>query len=889
VRWGAARTTPTAALFDYHDRYRISLAVCVCVCVRAGGRACGRQTELESHGEAVERTLRNAALCWLVNASSDLDLWVQAGVLSGYRTGSVPRTLSSYWGTSGNSSPDWLLVIEVMSGRAPAAGVPSLERVRFPVLVGALLITVALCAVTAALAQALFSIDVVYLEALSKDTRSAYQQQALTLLPLRRRGNLLLVTLVLISTGAQELTALLADALLSGGTGMSLVLSTALVFVFGNMLPVVYALQPAYGLRLAAACARVMRIVLVVFYPITFPLAWILDKTVGKSVLGVRAMNRNELSSLLQFMDEHQVGDLGREESAMLQATLMLRERTAGDVMTAADDVYMLSLDQVLDSRLALELVHKGHSRVPLYDGARDNIVAYLLVKGLIAYSPSERLTVRDIMLRYADRCVIATAPLEVSRSTSLEVLLAEFQRGHSHMAIVYERPQSKRPKERHFLGIVTLEDIIEDLLKQEIVDESDVYYDMQSKQPVTRAHAERFLSASSGTVAAYGTSRSCEASAARPAEAVATRAGGGAPAPIATSDITLPRRSIDLARSATTSMLLSSSYGAHGAPDTLSSRAVLGMRMPLSRLRGAGYISIREVDLKKLALRGRRKDTSETVPRRPKKSTDAPGSAARAASADGTDGPSLRPTAAQDRRDSTASLHSQPGVSLLDNQRMSLDGTDDTGNGSSSAIAGRTAPLPSSASTSYDSLAASAIPPSGSSYGDPVVQGAGDLVISGPDAPRRAEIGASSHYSDPEDEADDEIDEGYDDALSIRRSRSAYCIQMTDVTRSGLADLEAAAPGTAAEQQQQQQQEREQEQQVAPSTMCAASSRFRTRFWPIRGHSSDDALLTERSHASPDETGACAAGQSTARSTERTLLRRLLLAARLPRPGPME
>ncbi|KAF6002089.1 hypothetical protein F1559_000159 [Cyanidiococcus yangmingshanensis] len=761
-----------------------------------------------------------------------------------------------------------------MSTHAPT-GVPTLERVRFPVLVAALFTTVAFCAVAAALAQALFSIDVIYLEALAKDPRSTYQRQAQTLLPLRRRGNLLLVSLVLIGTSAQELTALLADALLAGGTGESLLLSTVLVFVFGNILPVVYALQPEYGLRFAAACARLMRVILIPLYPVAFPIAWILDKTVGRSVLGVRALNRSELSSLLQFMQEHRMGDLGRDESTMLQATLNLRERTAGDVMTAASDVYMLSLDQVLDSKLALELVHQGHSRVPLYDGIRDNIVAYLLVKGLIAYSPSERLTVRDVILRYADRCVIATAPLEVSKSTSLELLLAEFQRGHSHMAIVYERPQSKRPKQRHFLGIVTLEDIIEDVLKQEIVDESDVYYDMQSKRPVTRAHPERFLSVESS---APSLDTNTAGSDSRSAATKATKGAlGSSLARVVTSDQTIPRRSIDLARSTTGAALTASSYRGHGAPEMLSSRAVLGMRIPISRLRGTGYIAIREIDLKKLVPRGQR-------PRR-KESADSAQRKARTLRSDGSDlvteehaVSSSNLAAAHTTR---AARHAaSPKGQQFGNTSQNVtsisrgdDNGDDDSNGADSPTVAEKRPLSQTLASSYgamEGLSASSLNPSAVASS---AWTSTERIESGRGAQTTLSIRNPSDDDDGDDNDDDDEDIlEEDDSLSIHRSHSAFCLREPH-SRSSSPDLEAA-------------HEQHAKEATGESARTANVAGARIRFWRSRASHIGEATrqdsatgATAETITRPDERAS-----ATGRSTDHTLLRRWLLSAHLSR-----
>ncbi|KAK4534331.1 hypothetical protein CDCA_CDCA01G0356 [Cyanidium caldarium] len=471
--------------------------------------------------------------------------------------------------------------------------VPPLERVRVPVLATSLVATVLVCAMAVGLVQAIFSADVVYLEALVKDRHSPYHEDAKKLLPLRKKGNLLLVTLILVATGAQELTALLVDAMLSGGTAASLMVSTALVLLFGNILPDVYAMQPS-GLHWAARSSTFMRGMMLLFWPVAFPIAWFLDRLVGANAMGVRALNRTELSTLVQFMQEHHMGDLYRDEANLLRSALSLRERTTGDVMTRADDVYMLAVDEVLDARLALELVHQGHSRVPLYDGCRDNVVAYLLVKGLIAYSPSERLSIGQVIARYADRTLIATAPLMVSRNTSLDLLLAEFQRGHTHLAVVFERPQARKPRERQLVGIVTLEDIIEDMLQQEIIDESDIYYDMHSKRRLHRRDA----AVGADTDPAMGAGQAPTLT--TPLSATASVVG----------DSGSGRHSGTFARAP----LRLGGFRGSGASDVLGSRAAVDVRIPLSRLRGSGYVAVREIDLKKLASKAGKKRSKSAV-----------------------------------------------------------------------------------------------------------------------------------------------------------------------------------------------------------------------------------------------------------------------------------
>jgi CBS domain-containing protein len=177
-----------------------------------------------------------------------------------------------------------------------------------------------------------------------------------------------------------------------------------------------------------------------------------------------------------------------------------MHDKTVGEVMTKAEDVFMLSIDAKLDRELLKTMLKKGHSRIPVYVNEPGNVVALLLVKQLLLTNPDEGRTIRSILTKKKKSHKKKFAsPLYVSMSARLEEVLDEFQQGRSHLAIVYD-DVSKPEGERKFMGIVTLEDIIEEILQEEIVDETDVYMDMKTKKPVLfrgpdgRLHRRAFI-----------------------------------------------------------------------------------------------------------------------------------------------------------------------------------------------------------------------------------------------------------------------------------------------------------------------------------------------------------------------------------------------------------
>jgi len=104
------------------------------------------------------------------------------------------------------------------------------------------------------------------------------------------------------------------------------------------------------------------------------------------------------------------------------------------------------------------EILESGHSRIPVYKGEKDTIIGMLLVKKLLKYG-GENVLVSELELKRMP---------EVSPQLPLYNLLNIFQTGKSHMEVVVD-VETHKP-----LGIVTLEDLIEELIQEDITDESE-------------------------------------------------------------------------------------------------------------------------------------------------------------------------------------------------------------------------------------------------------------------------------------------------------------------------------------------------------------------------------------------------------------------------------
>jgi len=127
-------------------------------------------------------------------------------------------------------------------------------------------------------------------------------------------------------------------------------------------------------------------------------------------------------------------------------------------------------------------ILQKGFSRIPVYEGTRDRVTGLLFVKDLALLNPEDNHSVRKILQVYGRNLP------RIHADTSLAEVLSEFKRGQSHIAVVRRvNNEGEGDPTYENIGIVTLEDVIEEILQDEIIDETDVYMDNKSQKLIGR------------------------------------------------------------------------------------------------------------------------------------------------------------------------------------------------------------------------------------------------------------------------------------------------------------------------------------------------------------------------------------------------------------------
>ncbi|XP_010532709.1 PREDICTED: DUF21 domain-containing protein At4g14240-like [Tarenaya hassleriana] len=385
----------------------------------------------------------------------------------------------------------------------------------------------------------LMSLGLVDLEILQRSGTPNEKKQAAAILPVVQKQHQLLVTLLLCNAAAMEGLPIYLDKLFN--EYLAIILSVTFVLFFGEVIP--QAICTRYGLAVGANFVWLVRILMTICYPIAYPIGKILDWVLGHNEALFR---RAQLKALVSIHGQEagKGGELTHDETTIISGALDLTEKTAQEAMTPIESTFSLDVNSKLDWEAMGKILARGHSRVPVYTGNPKNVIGLLLVKSLLTVRPETETPVSAVSIRRIPR---------VPADMPLYDILNEFQKGSSHMAAVVKvKGKTKIPpstvveekseetdaqtddsqlttpllskedvivniekinKQSHLqnnetgangypshasediedgevIGIITLEDVFEELLQEEIVDETDEYVDVHKRIRVAAAAA---------------------------------------------------------------------------------------------------------------------------------------------------------------------------------------------------------------------------------------------------------------------------------------------------------------------------------------------------------------------------------------------------------------
>ena len=390
-----------------------------------------------------------------------------------------------------------------------------------------------LSAVFAGLTIGIMGVDSLSLEIIAESGKEPDRSFAAAILPVRRKGHEMLCTLIIGNmltnvvivqtinaavleyfgvkkhgsrplvtespTPSPELDPLL-DSSFTGAMDLdqsdfiSFVVATVLVLIFAEIIPMSVC-KSKMSLRIAAAGVPIVVAANMLLLPIVRPLGWILDRLVSHDAGQI--YDRNELKRLMVLHCEshgEESGLVSSELKLLLAAMDFTDKKCVREVMTPLEGATTVNIKELVDEEFLAKIWRSGRSRIPVMD-ANNNVCNVLFAKDLLAVQLGAG-TVGDVLNSH----VTARHVLHVLDTTPLPKMLKLFQQARVHMAFVHAtilsadgedaegdspftnddvvlvRTTAQSPKTlpNRTIGLVTLEDVVEEIIREEIYDEYD-------------------------------------------------------------------------------------------------------------------------------------------------------------------------------------------------------------------------------------------------------------------------------------------------------------------------------------------------------------------------------------------------------------------------------
>ena len=273
-------------------------------------------------------------------------------------------------------------------------------------------------------------------------------------------GTILLANNLVNVLASSIATTILLEFFKTDGIAYTTIIMTFMILLFGELLPKTVALSKADVISLKIA--PIYKVLITIFYPITGFLnimVKFLIKLFRIEIKNTQAQvleNEND-EKLRGAIDLHSDDSSTSDEKAMLKSILDLEEITVSSIMIPRKNIFSLPANIEIDE-MVIKVRNSPHSRIPIWNKNPENIIGVLHVRRLFGeqFNDKEKLSIEDFCHK----------PWFIPESTTLAIQLMEFKKRREHFSIVVD-------EYGEFLGIVTLEDILEEIVG-DINDEND-------------------------------------------------------------------------------------------------------------------------------------------------------------------------------------------------------------------------------------------------------------------------------------------------------------------------------------------------------------------------------------------------------------------------------
>ena len=279
---------------------------------------------------------------------------------------------------------------------------------------------------------------------------------------IRKNGMLLLTTLLLGNAAASSFLAILLGGVLLGVVAG--ILSTVLLFLFGEILP--QAIVSRHALQFGAKTAGLIKVIIWILFPICYPISYVLNIFLGEE--GPTRYTKRDILSIIEDDTTPETG-VDQDERRIARGAFSFSHRTVEQVMTPNTVVKTVTIHDIIDKKYLAELKDSGYSRVPVQGDQENEFIGVLYLKDLLGIAlPKKVSEVMDKEIHF------------VRLTDLLDTVLNQFIKTKNHLFVVCDDNGS-------FKGVITVEDVIEEIIGAEIMDEDDVVPDLRKAAKSTK------------------------------------------------------------------------------------------------------------------------------------------------------------------------------------------------------------------------------------------------------------------------------------------------------------------------------------------------------------------------------------------------------------------
>ncbi|MEO6761609.1 MAG: CNNM domain-containing protein [Candidatus Saccharimonadales bacterium] len=276
--------------------------------------------------------------------------------------------------------------------------------------------------------------------------------RARRVLPLRQKLHLTLAAILITNVAAVSTTSLVLESAFYGLVAG--IATTLLMVIFGEVLPQAYFTR--HALAYSAKFVPLLYLMIWLTYPLSKPLQLLLNRLFHGEMPHLQS--RHELGLMISEHLGAKDSELDEDEIEIIRGALQLSEKRVHNITTPIKHVYWLEPQTIIDKQKIDEIKSNSWSRIPILNSAKTICYGILLMKDLVNHDfDNYPARVNDLKLHPAQ---------SVGSMTALDTMFRKFIDSHIHMMPVEQNDK--------IIGVVTIEDLLEEIVGHEIEDETN-------------------------------------------------------------------------------------------------------------------------------------------------------------------------------------------------------------------------------------------------------------------------------------------------------------------------------------------------------------------------------------------------------------------------------